>query len=68
MSVIIRPAETGDVRAIRALVDGFAGDGPRMLKKSMVTLYEDVQEFVVAVDGSAGRGGGGAGAESGSGG
>ncbi|MFZ4486105.1 MAG: amino-acid N-acetyltransferase [Candidatus Nanopelagicales bacterium] len=57
MSVIIRPAETGDVRAIRALVDAFAGDGPRMLKKSMVTLYEDVQEFVVAVDGSAGRGG-----------
>lgn len=54
MSAIIRPAETGDVRAIRALVDSFAGDGPRMLKKSMVTLYEDVQEFVVAVDGTSG--------------
>lgn len=54
MSAIIRPAETGDVRAIRALVDSFAGDGPRMLRKSMVTLYEDVQEFVVAVDGTSG--------------
>jgi amino-acid N-acetyltransferase len=54
MNVVIRPAETGDVRAIRALVDSFAGDGPRMLKKSMVTLYEDVQEFVVAVDETSG--------------
>ena len=54
MSVIIRPAETGDVRAILALVDSFAGDGPRMLKKSMVTLYEDVQEFVVAVEKTSG--------------
>ena len=54
MRTIIRPAQTGDVRAIRALVDSFAGDGPRMLKKSMVTLYEDVQEFVVAVDETSG--------------
>ena len=56
MNAVVRPAATGDVRAIRALVDAYAGDGPRMLKKSMVTLYEDVQEFVVAVDNSSGRG------------
>ena len=46
MTTNVRPAVTGDVRAIRTLVDAYAGDGPRMLKKSMVTLYEDVQEFV----------------------
>lgn len=46
--VIIRPATTSDVRAIGALVDAYAGDGPRLLKKSLVTLFEDVQEFVVA--------------------
>lgn len=46
--VIVRPATTADVRAIGALVDSYAGDGPRLLKKSLVTLFEDVQEFVVA--------------------
>ena len=46
--VIVRPATTADVRAIGALVDAYAGDGPRLLKKSLVTLFEDVQEFVVA--------------------
>ena len=50
MSLAVRPAATADVRAIRDLVDAYAGDGPRMLKKNMVTLFEDVQEFVVAVD------------------
>lgn len=47
----VRPAVTADVRDIRRLVDAYAGDGPRMLRKNMVTLYEDVQEFCVAVDG-----------------
>ena len=46
--VIVRPATTADVRAIGALVASYAGDGPRLLKKSLVTLFEDVQEFVVA--------------------
>lgn len=50
-SIEIRSASTADVREIRRLVDAYAGDGPRLLRKSMVTLYEDVQEFWVAVDG-----------------
>lgn len=48
----VRPASTADVRDIRRLVDAYAGDGPRLLRKNMVTLYEDVQEFWVAVDGA----------------
>ena len=46
--VIVRRARTPDVRAIRRLVDLYSGPGPRLLKKSTVTLYEDVQEFWVA--------------------
>ena len=46
----VRPARTGDVRAIADLVAQYAGDGPRLLKKATVQLFEDVQEFVVAVD------------------
>lgn len=45
----IRRARTADVPAIRRLVDMHAGPGPRMLEKSAVALYEDVQEFWVAV-------------------
>jgi amino-acid N-acetyltransferase len=48
---IVRPARTADVKAIGALVDLYAGDGQRLLKKNLVTLYEDVQEFLVAEDG-----------------
>lgn len=51
MSFSVRPAITADVRGIAALVSTFAGDGQRLLRKADVTLYEDVQEFVVAVDG-----------------
>jgi amino-acid N-acetyltransferase len=48
---IIRPARTSDVKAIRELVDSYAAPG-QMLSKETVTLYESVQEFVVAeVDG-----------------
>ncbi|WP_182887951.1 amino-acid N-acetyltransferase [Microbispora sp. H10885] len=46
--VMVRRARTPDVRAIRRLVDAYSGVGPRLLKKSTVTLYEDVQEFWVA--------------------
>jgi amino-acid N-acetyltransferase len=46
----VRRARTGDVRGIRALVDANTGDR-RLLEKATVTLYEDVQEFFVAVDG-----------------
>jgi amino-acid N-acetyltransferase len=48
MSFLVRPANTSDVLAIRDLVENYAGDGPRLLRKNTVTLYEDVQEFYVA--------------------
>ena len=51
MSVVFRPARTRDVQVVRRLVNLYTGDG-RLLAKAPVTLYEDVQEFVVAeVDG-----------------
>ncbi|MFC7646860.1 amino-acid N-acetyltransferase [Streptosporangium lutulentum] len=49
---MVRRARTQDVRAIRRLVDTYGGDGPRLLRKATVTLYEDVQEFWVAADGT----------------
>ena len=48
--VEVRRARTSDVPGIRALVDTFTGDR-RLLTKATVTLYEDVQEFFVGVDG-----------------
>lgn len=45
--VTIRRARTGDVRAIRRLIDMYVGDGT-LLDKATVTLYEDIQEFWVA--------------------
>jgi amino-acid N-acetyltransferase len=48
MTINVRPAITSDVLAIRKLVENYAGDGPRLLRKNTVTLYEDVQEFYVA--------------------
>ncbi len=47
MSVVLRPARTDDIPAVRRLVDLYAPDR-RLLSKATVTLYEDVQEFVVA--------------------
>jgi amino-acid N-acetyltransferase len=47
--VVIRPARTSDVKAIRELVDSYAAPG-QMLSKETVTLYESVQEFTVAED------------------
>ena len=47
----IRPAKTKDVRAVRDLVDLYTPDR-RLLKKNTVTLYEDVQEFYVALSDS----------------
>lgn len=46
----IRRARTGDVRAIRELVDAYTADR-RLLSKATVTLYESVQEFWVAEEG-----------------
>ena len=47
--MIVRRARTGDIKAIRALVDTYTTDR-RLLSKATVTLYEQVQEFWVAVD------------------
>jgi amino-acid N-acetyltransferase len=47
VSLLVRPARTADVALIRLLVDAYAGDGI-LLDKPTVTLYEDIQEFVVA--------------------
>lgn len=53
MTVLVRPARTSDVALIRRLVDLFAVKGI-LLDKPTVTLYEDVQEFVIAeVEGDA---------------
>jgi amino-acid N-acetyltransferase len=47
MNYTVRRARTGDVRAIRRLIDANAASG-RLLDKPTVTLYEDIQEFLVA--------------------
>lgn len=45
----VRPARTSDIKGIHNLIAAFASDG-RMLQKETVTLYESVQEFIVAVE------------------
>ena len=47
MDYRVRPARTSDVRSIRLLVDANVASG-RLLDKATVTLYEDIQEFLVA--------------------
>ncbi len=47
MNYTVRRARTGDVRAIRRLIDANVASG-RLLDKPTVTLYEDIQEFLVA--------------------
>jgi amino-acid N-acetyltransferase len=46
--VVVRRARTPDVPAIKAIVDIYAGSGRHLLAKDLVTLYEDVQDFLVA--------------------
>ena len=48
MSAVVRRARTPDVLAIKSIVDIYAGSGRKLLAKELVTLYEDVQDFVVA--------------------
>ena len=48
--VVVRPARTSDIFQIRELVSHYSPDR-RLLAKENVTLYEDVQEFVVAEQG-----------------
>ena len=51
MSAVIRPAKTSDVKKIRAIIDTYAVER-KLLSKETVTLFESVQEFIVAeVDG-----------------
>ena len=47
MDYLVRSARTSDVRSIRCLVDANVASG-RLLDKATVTLYEDIQEFLVA--------------------
>jgi len=48
--ITVSRARTGDIKAIRRLVDLYATER-RLLSKATVALYEDVQEFWVARDG-----------------
>ncbi|GAA5195350.1 amino-acid N-acetyltransferase [Rugosimonospora acidiphila] len=48
--ITVGRARTGDVRAIRHLIDVYSAER-RLLSKATVALYEDVQEFWVARDG-----------------
>ena len=47
MALVVRSAKTGDVKKIRKIVDAYT-DERRLLFKATVTLFEAVQEFVVA--------------------
>ena len=46
-SLVVRPARTSDIKAIRAIIDTYVL-GRRLLAKETVTLYETVQDFTVA--------------------
>jgi amino-acid N-acetyltransferase len=48
MDYAVRRARTSDVRSIRGLVDGNVRSR-RLLDKPTVTLFEDIQEFWVAI-------------------
>jgi amino-acid N-acetyltransferase len=47
-AIEVRPARVRDARAIKSLIDHYAGKV--VLGKELVTLYEDIQEFRVAED------------------
>jgi amino-acid N-acetyltransferase len=47
MALVVRAAKTSDVKKIRKIVDAYT-DERRLLFKATVTLFEAVQEFVVA--------------------
>ncbi|HEY2043840.1 MAG TPA: amino-acid N-acetyltransferase [Jatrophihabitans sp.] len=46
--VTVRRARTPDVPAIKGIVDIYAGSGRKLLAKELVSLYEDVPDFLVA--------------------
>ena len=45
--LIVRAARTSDIKAIRSIIDTYVL-GRRLLAKETVTLYETVQEFMIA--------------------
>lgn len=47
VDIVVRRARTADVPAIRRLIDIYQPGG-RLLAKATVSLYEDIQEFLVA--------------------
>jgi len=47
--VIIRPAKVSDTKQIYEIIEYYANN-KKMLHKSLNTLYEDIQEFVVFED------------------
>jgi amino-acid N-acetyltransferase len=46
--LVVRRARTADVPSMKAIIDIYAGSGRKLLAKELVTLYEDVQDFLVA--------------------
>jgi amino-acid N-acetyltransferase len=50
-ALTVRRARTGDVQAVRRLLDSYVR-GRILLDKATVTLYEDIQEFWVAERGT----------------
>jgi amino-acid N-acetyltransferase len=46
--IVVRRARTADVPAMKSIIDIYAGSGLHLLAKELVTLYEDVQDFLVA--------------------
>ena len=47
MSVIVRAAKTSDIKKIKAIINEYVSER-RLLSKEIVTLFESVQEFIVA--------------------
>ncbi|HLY34700.1 MAG TPA: amino-acid N-acetyltransferase [Jatrophihabitantaceae bacterium] len=46
--IVVRRARTADVPVLKSIIDIYAGSGRKLLAKELVTLYEDVQDFLVA--------------------
>ena len=46
--LVVRRPRTADVPAMKSIIDIYAGSGRKLLAKELVTLYEDVQDFLVA--------------------
>ncbi|WP_020520315.1 amino-acid N-acetyltransferase [Catelliglobosispora koreensis] len=49
VEAVVRKAKTRDAKGIRRLIDDYSGER-RLLSKDTVAIYEDIQEYRVAVD------------------